>query len=361
MSDSNNTYEQIEKYCLDLMDERERHYFELEMERNPALRKATEEHKILLQTFDHIESSEFIHQSLNHIHHHSRSQTDVLINQLKLHVNRYWKTASVAASVAFIASFLTFLAARSVYNKDAAGIFEPLNKTDENLKKEIKGLKNQVANLNKKVTPQPEGPAKFTGSSFAISQNGYMVTSLHVIDGYSNIFVFTEDGIGHKSEIVATDDSNDLAILKITEEDFKFNGRIPYSIRKSNPSIAQRVYSMGYPKDDIVYNEGYVSSSTGFQGSENQYQLELPSNKGASGSPVLDEMGNVIGIVSGKQSQSEGITFATYSKALLDLASKLPKDFIVSSLTNSALKGSARSSQVKKIEPFVCVVKVYND
>jgi serine protease Do len=360
MSDFNTTYELIEKYCLDLMDEREHHYFEMEMEKNPALLKAVQEHKTLLNSFNHLQSSQFIHHQLDHLHKHSRSQTDIVINQLKLHVNRYWRTASVAASVAFIASFLTFLAARSVYNNDARGVYERLNKNDENIKKKISRLETTVDKVNKKVSQQPEGPAKHLGSSFALSQNGYMVTNLHVVDGFSKIFVFTKDGVGHQSEIIASDKENDLAILKITEDDFKFAEKIPYSIRKSNASIAQRVYSMGYPKDDVVYNEGYISSTSGFEGDSTQYQLELPSGHGASGAPIIDEMGNVIGIVAGKLSQSEGITYAIRSKSLLTLFENLPDDFSKNQVNTSSLRGVSRNAQVKKIEPFVCVVKVYN-
>jgi hypothetical protein len=64
MNGSFDTYELIEKYCLDLMDEKEKHYFEVEMESNPALRAATEEYRTLLLSFDHIQSRDFIHQSL---------------------------------------------------------------------------------------------------------------------------------------------------------------------------------------------------------------------------------------------------------------------------------------------------------
>jgi serine protease Do len=357
---NNNTYELIEQYCLDLMDERERHYFELEMEKNPALSRAVHEHKTIVLSFDHLQSSQFVHATLDTLHNHSRSQTDVIINQLKLHVNRYWKTASVAASVAFLASFLTFLAARSVYNKDAHARYQLLRTDINRIKKDQSSIKKDISTVKKNVAQVPEGPSKYLGSSFALTQSGYMVTNLHVVDGFSKIFVFTKDGVGHQSELIASDQMNDLAILKITEEDFKFNEKIPYSVRKMNPNIAQRVYSMGYPKDDIVYNEGYISSTTGFEGDSSRYQLELPSGPGVSGAPILDETGNIIGIISGKQSQSEGITYAIHAKSLMNLFGKMPKDFSSAQIASNSLKGINRASQVKKIEPFVCVVKVYN-
>jgi len=208
---SDNMYEQIEKYCLDLMDDKEKQYFEQEIARNLSLKHAVEEYHILLATFDHQQSSDFIHSSLNQIHAGSRSQTDIILNQLKLHVNRYWKTASVAASVAFIASTLTFMAARSVYKKDTKTVVE-------NLRKELNTIKNKQTNFEKEAekvknekSHVPDEAAKYTGTSFAISKNGYLVTSLHLIDGFKKIFVFTQDNVGHQCEVAATDTSNDLA------------------------------------------------------------------------------------------------------------------------------------------------------
>lgn len=356
-----NTYELIEKYCLDLMDDREKLFFEMEIEKNPALKSAVHEHQTLMLSFEHMQDRDFIHSTLDHIHSSSRSNTDAILNQLKLHVNKYWKTASVAASVAFMASILTFMVARSVYRSDNSKTFIQLKGDINNIKREQKNIKNEVANVKKNVAPIPEGPSKFSGTGFAVSQNGYIVTNYHVVEGFTKIFTFTADNVGHQTEVVATDAENDLAILKITESDFKFDSKIPYSVRKSNPNIAQRVYSLGYPKSDIVYNEGYISSTTGYEGDSSSYQLELPSVNGMSGSPIVDELGNVIGIISGKQSQSEGITFAIKSKALLDLMKKMPKDFNNTEIASNQIKSDSRANQVKKIQPFVCVVKVYND
>lgn len=358
---SNNMYEQIEQYCLDLMNEKEKIYFENEIANNPALYKAVEEYRILLQTFDHQQSADFIHSSLDHLHTHSRSHTEIIFNQLKLHVNRYWRTASVAASVAFVASFITFMMARSVYKKDTKAQYQTLRNEINTIKKDQKDIKNAVADVKKIKSVVPDEVAKFTGTCFAISQNGYLVTNLHVIDGFDKIFIFTQDNIGHQSELVVSDVENDLAVLKIVEDGFSFPEKIPYSIRKANTNIAQRVYSLGYPKSDIVYNEGYISSTTGFEGDSSRYQLELPSVPGVSGAPIIDETGNIIGIISGKQSLSEGITYAIRSKSLLNLFKKLPKDFSSNEIYTNNIKSDTRANQVKKIQPYVCVVKVYRN
>lgn len=362
MNETNNNsyYEQIEKYCLDLMDGRERMYFETEMAANPALQDAVHEFQVLLLSVDHLQSKAFIHSTLDHIHSNSRSSSQALVNQLKLHVNRYWRTASVAASVAFVASMLTFLFARTVYKKDTQGQVQELRGEIISIKKGQNDLSKDLNKVKKQLVEVPREQAKYTGTGFALSQNGYIVTNLHVLKGFEKIFVFTADNNAHPAKVVTTDELHDLAILKIEENEFKFDARIPYAVKKSNPSIAQRVYSLGYPKEDIVYNEGYISSATGFMGDSNHYQLELPSAPGVSGAPVLDESGQVIGIVSGKQSESNGITYVIRSKDLMQLMKTLPEDFKVNETASSQLKGQQRPDQVKRIEPFICMVKVYN-
>jgi len=360
MNEHTNTYELVEKYCLGLMDDKEKLFFEIELENNPALNKLVLEHTTLLNTFDHHANKEFIKYSLGSIHEHNQSHTQLLFRQLKLSVNKYWRTASVAACVAFMASACTFLIARSVYKKDTHAQYQLLKGEINSIKRDQKNIKNEVDRVKMDVVQVPSEPSQFSGTGFAISKNGYIVTNLHLVEGYNKIFTFTEDGVGHQSTVIATDELNDLAILKITESDFAFEGKLPYSIRKSGLNLAHRVYSLGFPKNDIVYNEGYISSTTGFEGDTNKFQLELPSSPGVSGAPIIDETGNVLGIISGKQSQTEGVTYAIKNKALLNLVKSLPKDFSGNNFQESSIKGQNRGGQIHQIQRFVCMVKVYN-
>ncbi len=361
MNESFDIYEKIEQYCLDLMDEHERFYFESEINQNPALAKAVHEYQILLNTFDHQQNSHFIHSSLDQLHRENRSHTDVLINQLTLHIHKYWRTATVAASVAFIASILTFTVARNVYKKDTRAQYLTLRNEINSIKKDQTSIKNEFNKVKETQINIPDYPSKYTGTAFAISRNGYIVTNYHVIEGGSKIFVFTADNTPHSAQLVAKDPTHDLAILRIVDSGFSFGNRVPYSLRKSAPGIAQRIYSLGYPKSDIVYSEGYISSITGFEGDTIHYQLELPSGPGVSGAPVIDESGNIIGIISGKQSHTSGVTFAVKAKSLLEMCKDLQEeDFTPYEIQNNELFGMNRPSQVKKITPYVCLVKVYN-
>jgi Trypsin-like serine proteases, typically periplasmic, contain C-terminal PDZ domain len=331
----NQYYELIEKYCHDLMDDHEKTQFEVEIAKNPALNKALHDFTLLLQSFDHIQQKQFIHQSLKSIHDKNRKQTNQVLHIVRLNIYKYWKTASVAASVAVIASMITFSVARNFYKKQTNAHYQTLRREINTIKSDQQAIKKEVATVKNASSLVPDYPSKYAGTGFAISKNGYLVTNQHVINGFTKIFVFTADNIGHQAEVVLSDTLNDLAVLKITETGFKFDGPIPYSVKKSNISIAQKVFSLGFPKKDIVYSEGYISSNTGFEGDSVRYQLQLPSGPGVSGAPVIDENGNVLGIISGKQSMSDGTTYAVKSSALLELFKLLPKDFSANEINNT--------------------------
>lgn len=356
-------HEWIERYCLGTLNEEEKTLIEEKMAKDPTFKQTVLEFNTLLDSLSYQESRTWVHDSLNQIHHQTRSHNNVLFHQLSLHVNRYWKTASVAASVAFVASILTFTVARSIYKHDERARYQTLRNEINSIKNDQRQIKREVDKVkktNNTVIPVPNYPSKYSGTAFALDREGLLVTNLHVVDGFSSIFIFTNDNVGHACRLIAADRNNDLAILKVDEPNFNFGARVPYALRANTPGIAQRVFSLGYPKNDIVYNEGYVSSLTGFEGDSLHYQLELPSGPGVSGAPVIDENGNILAIISGKQSQTNGVTFAVKSKALLNLIKTLPKNQTINELHTNSMNSMPRSAQVKKIAPYVCIVKVYN-
>src|SRR5690606_38250335 len=130
----------------------------------------------------------------------------------------------------------------------------------------------------------------------------------------------THDQLHIKTRVVAVDPRHDVAILRVDAPDFSFSGQdIPYTIKELKRPLGTPIFTLGFPQEEIVYHEGYVSSSNGFQGDSMQYRLNLPSASGQSGAPVLDRSGLLIGIITGKESLSEGTTYAVSTQALLDL------------------------------------------
>ena len=89
----------------------------------------------------------------------------------------------------------------------------------------------------------------------------------------------------------------------------------------------------------------------------------MNSNPGNSGGPVFNKKGELIGILSSKQTQADGVTFAIKSKNLYALVEDLKReDTIFQKIklpTSSTMKGEERKNQVKKIENYVFSVKAY--
>src|SRR5690606_28735911 len=170
-------------------------------------------------------------------------------------------------------------------------------------------------------------PARFTGTGFAIANNGYLVTNYHLTEGADSIFIQTREDQHIKTRLVAVDQKNDVAILQVDDPQFTFSNQyIPYVIKESKRPLRTPIFTLGFPQEEVVYHEGYVSSSNGFQGDSMQYRLNLPSAPGQSGAPVLDRSGLLIGIITGKESLSEGTTYAVCTQALLDLIDQLLSD-----------------------------------
>ena len=139
---------------------------------------------------------------------------------------------------------------------------------------------------------------------------------------------------------------------------------MPYSIKKTQPDLGEELFTLGYPRDEIVYNMGYLSAKTGYNGDTSSCQLSLTANPGNSGAPVFNKNGEIIGIISTKQTQAEDVVFALKSNNIFNMVDSLRNvdtSFKKIKLpSTSSLKKLDRVSQVKKAENYVFLVKSYN-
>jgi serine protease Do len=134
---------------------------------------------------------------------------------------------------------------------------------------------------------------------------------------------------------------------------------LPYTLAKDKVGLGANIFTLGYPKEDIVYDKGYISSKNGFEGDDQQYTLELPAGHGQSGSPVIREDGYVIGILTAIGSQEEANTYAVSTKALMKLLHSLPDDKALHLPKTNKLAKMNREEQIDKMESYTFSVKVY--
>ena len=146
------------------------------------------------------------------------------------------------------------------------------------------------------------------GSGFVVSEDGYVMTNNHVVDGADEIYVIFSDGREYKTKIVGRTPEIDIAILKIeSTEKFK-----PIEFANSDETkIGQWAIAFGNPLGlNNTMTVGVVSatgrSSLGIEKIENFIQTDAAINQGNSGGPLIDINGRLIGINTAIMSQSGG-------------------------------------------------------
>ncbi len=161
------------------------------------------------------------------------------------------------------------------------------------------------------------------GSGFIISEDGYIVTNYHVIDGASSIKVTLNNGDTYDAKLVGGEELNDVAVLKIDG----VSGLKPVVLGDSDDLVVgEQVCTIGNALGTLSFSQtsGHVSSTgrsiTMSDGTvmTNMIQTDCTINSGNSGGPLFDSYGRVVGITSAKlsnngqssQASIEGIGFA---------------------------------------------------
>lgn len=207
---------------------------------------------------------------------------------------------------------------------------------------------------------------KSSGTGFAISTNGYIVTNHHVIDKAKSIEVKGVNGNSSKklnAELVVSDEKNDLAIIKINDPLFSSLGSIPYTVRQGVADVGESVFVLGYPLtssmgEEVKLTNGIVSSKTGFQGDISTYQISAPVQPGNSGGPLFDKNGNLIGVVNAKHTMAENAGYAIKFNYVKNLIELLPQT--ISFPQVNLLNGKGLTDQVKIASNYTYLI-VVND
>ncbi len=183
--------------------------------------------------------------------------------------------------------------------------------TVEGLAEVVKPQIVEIITYEKINDSEPKG----SGSGKIISENGYIVTNTHVLDGKKKIIVNTYDGKSYQAEISGRDAKTDIAVIKIDAM-----GLVPAQFGNSDEVVqGEAVVAIGNPAgltgsitEGIVsgLNRKIRSASTGFE--MDCIQTDAAISPGNSGGALVNMYGQVIGITSSKYATTttEGLGFA---------------------------------------------------
>ncbi len=350
-----------ERYARGEMNQEEKDYLEDLRKNNPEVDQLIVEHLYFLNEVHQFGNTKKFKHSLHEVE--TKLIADGTIKQPvvtgKARVIYLWKkhkrTITVAACIAGAVSILN-AGLTSIYNSNKS------NRELIALSNDVKKLKEGQTATNKKLdevkTKTPNAPFKSGGTGFLVDAKGYLITNAHVLKG-KTIVATNNKGQQFLATICLKDETRDIAVLKIDDKDFKPYTTLPYSINKT-VNLAEPIYTMGYPKDEIVYGEGYLSSETGFKSDTLTYQISIGADHGNSGGPVLNKNGDVIGILTNKF--EGGAVFAVKSlyifKAVEYLKKETEHNDIKLTAANS-IKKMSREEQVKKVNSCVFLIKSY--
>lgn len=364
-----NTIEAIERYIEGQMGPDERVYFEQLRKSNPEIDQMVVEHTFFMQQVARFRKTRILKQQLADIHLDLSEKGSISSPERKGKAriiylyHRHKRAAAVAASImGVILLSISLLVSSIAPVKPVVADIEKLRGEINDVKKENKIQDREIEKAKRiQADPPPAITYKTGGTAFLIDPKGFLVTNAHVIENARNLVVQNSRGKELAVKVVFTDMARDLAILKITDTSFRALAVLPYAIKKGGVEIAEPVYTMGYPRNEIVYGEGYLAAKTGYNGDTLTCQIAIAANPGNSGSPILNKNGEVIGMLSTRQRTAEGVVFATQSKYIFQALNGLKLDTAYQNIkitSTSSIRSLDRMQQVKKITDFVYMVKV---
>jgi len=150
-------------------------------------------------------------------------------------------------------------------------------------------------------TPEPKPSAAIgisTGTGFLVDLRGTVVTSNHVVEGATEITVRCGQGAPKSAKLISASRLIDIATLQVTPDGPEY---LTFAPTRSAMS-GTHVFTFGYPLSSLLgaepkYTDGAISSMSGLGGEQTYMQISIPIQPGNSGGPVVNDKGQVVGII----------------------------------------------------------------
>jgi S1-C subfamily serine protease len=200
----------------------------------------------------------------------------------------------------------------------------------------------EAQQLSRDFTPQKQSGSNnpissdnptASGTGFFITDDGYLISNYHVVKDATKVRLLTGAGL-IDAKVVQVDTANDLALLKA---DGRF-ASLPIAASRT-VNLGSTVATVGFPDIGLQgfapkLAKGEIASLSGASDDPRYFQISVPVQPGNSGGALVDEHGNVVGIVSAKLDASvalaasgalpENVNYAVKSSFLLSFLESVP-------------------------------------
>ncbi len=226
--------------------------------------------------------------------------------------------------------------------------------------------------IEKKDTPPKEEyqntlNQEITSTGFLISSDGYILTAHHSVGSLETVQI-VHNQTKYPAKVIAKNESIDAAILKVEGENFPY---LPISIDKS-VQIGDMVFTIGYPQISLQgtepkFTEGSISSLTGTGDNPQFFQISVPVQPGNSGGPLVNDKGEVIGLVVARLNDmssllttgtvSQNVNYALKSSLILPFLQTVPD---LPSKIKSHGFAQNRAAAIESVKKSVILITSYN-
>ena len=242
------------------------------------------------------------------------------------------------------------------------------NKESSDVKSAIEAAYDTVVRVEAGVVEESifgQSTGTSSGSGVIISDDGYIVTNHHVIEGAQTIKVCTNDDIEYDAELVGSDEKSDIAVLKIDASD------LPYATFADSDSIeiGDDAIAIGNPLGSgISVTTGIISALHREITIDNEVMVLLQTNaeinSGNSGGGLFNISGQLIGIVNAKTTNAangmtvEGLGYAIPSNTVLRVADELIENGYVKDRPTLGVTVTQVGNSMQGFEPGLYITDI---
>jgi uncharacterized repeat protein (TIGR01451 family) len=220
-------------------------------------------------------------------------------------------------------------------------------------------VKGTATSLDEPAEPPSVEGTESDASCFVVSPDGLIATSQHAVAGAVRMTVTLSTGKEYEASLVAESERTDLAVLRVPTRTPDFLVLAPArSVR-----VGQSVFTYGFPVADILgmepkYTEGSISSLSGIKGEAAYMQISVPVQPGNSGGPLVNDSGQVVGIVAAQARIQSFLSTTGTLPQNVNWAVKSEYLGMLVDLPREGLTATSRDAAIEHTRAAICSVRV---